>query len=241
MKKLSVPFVTFLLLALIGVASRSAATPVDPANYKKPIQVACVGDSITQGNGASQGHDWPSQLWDLLDADKWTVKNYGLWGRTLLKKGDSPYWVQPVFKDSHDANPDVVIIMLGTNDTKPANWAHHDEFYSDYKDLIDSYKSLPSKPHIYICLPCPGPAPGLSDINETNVLLEIPIITKVAADENVDLIDMHTPLLGKKLQPDNVHPNDAGANLLARAAFAALTGHPAPPPPPPGIVAKPHP
>jgi lysophospholipase L1-like esterase len=227
MKNISMNFV-FGALAFIGMtASSFAATPIDPASYKAPVKVACVGDSITQGNGAHGGYDYPSQLQRLL-GDKWQVKNFGLWGRTLLKKGDSPYWVQPVFKDSHDFNPDVVIIMLGTNDTKSENWPHRDEFYADYKDLVDSYKNLPGKPRVFVCLPCPGPGPGASGINEANVLLEIPIITKVATDENVDLIDMHTPLVGKKLQPDNIHPNDAGAALLAQAAANALTGKTAP-------------
>ena len=231
MKKSSLYFSAFVLLGFISAASPSAAAPVDLTKHKAPVLVACVGDSITQGMGADPGLDWPSQLWNLLDADKWTVKNFGLWGCTVLKKGDKPYWDQQVFKDSHAANPDVVIIMLGTNDTKPQNWAHHEELSGDYKALIDSYKSLPSNPHIYICLPPPGPPPGKWGINEPDLLLEIPILTKLAADENADLIDMHTPLVGQNMQPDTVHPNDFGAGVIARAAFAALTGHPAPPKP----------
>src|SRR5690606_11483995 len=51
--------------------------------------------------------------------------------------------------------PNIVIIKLGTNDTKPQNWQFKDEFIEDYVDLINSFKNLPSKPTVLICNPIP--------------------------------------------------------------------------------------
>jgi acyl-CoA thioesterase I len=217
--------ITLLFFALSSfVAFADSPAPIDPAHYTAPVRVACVGDSITQGFGADNGKSYPSQLQAIL-GDKWLVQNFGVAGRTLLKKGDFPYWNEQAFKDAHDFKPDVVIIMLGTNDTKPQNWTHHDEFYADYKDLVDSFKNLPSKPRVFICRPCPVPDPGNYGINEENVHHEISSIDRLAADENVDIIDMHAALVHKpELLPDRVHPNTAGAGVMAQTAANALTG-----------------
>ena len=215
-------FISAAILILFG--SVAGAAPIDPANYTAPIRVACVGDSITQGAGATAGQSYPSQLQALL-GDKWQVQNFGVSGRTLLKKGDHPYEKEKAFTNAHEFKPDVVVIMLGTNDTKAQNWVHQDEFYADYKDLVDSFKSLSSSPHIFICRPPPVPEPGRFGINETNLQVEIPMIDKIAADENVDIIDIHAALAGKpEMQPDHVHPNNAGAGVMAQTIAAALTG-----------------
>jgi lysophospholipase L1-like esterase len=61
------------------------ATSVSAAT---PIKIACIGDSITAGHGASNASfAYPSQLQQLLGSD-YEVKNYGHSGRTMLKKGD---------------------------------------------------------------------------------------------------------------------------------------------------------
>jgi lysophospholipase L1-like esterase len=225
MKTIPATLIAFLFLAVTGVTGRAASpTPIDPANDGAPVRVACVGDSITAGMGAEKGKSYPSQLQAIL-GHKWEVKNFGVSGRTLLKKGDHPYWIEKAFKDAQDFKPDAVIIMLGTNDTKPSNWPHHDEFYADYKDLVETFKNLPSKPRVFICRPCPVPEPGNYGINETNIRLEIPLIDQLAAEEDVASIDMHAALDGQpKLFTDRVHPNTAGAGVMAQTAAEALTG-----------------
>ncbi len=225
MKTTPTKLITLASLILTSIVAFAAPpAPIDPANYSAPVRVACVGDSITQGVGAEKGKSYPSQLQALL-GDKWQVKNFGVSGRTLLKKGDHPYWNEKAFKDAQDFKPEVVVIMLGTNDTKPQNWAHHDEFYPDYKDLVETFKNLPSKPRIFICRPCPVPGAGNYGINETNVGLEIPLLDQLASEENAGIIDMHAALLDKpQLLPDRVHPNTAGAGVMAQTVADALTG-----------------
>lgn len=216
-----------LMFAASLLPAALAAAPINPADYKEPVRVACIGDSITQGSGAAKGKSYPAQLQELL-GDKWKVGNFGVSGRTLLKKGDFPYWKEKAYQKALSFKPDVVIIMLGTNDTKPQNWKHEAEFVSDYKNLINSFLALESKPRVFICRPCPVPEPGNFGINQTNITEEIKRLDALAAEMKLDIIDMHAALAGKPvLLPDRVHPNTEGAGEMAKAAFAALTGKPA--------------
>ncbi len=204
--------------------------PVKPADYKAPVQVACIGDSITQGSGAAKGQSYPSQLQALL-GDSWKVGNFGVSGRTLLKKGDHPYWTEKAYQEALKSEPDVVVIMLGTNDTKPQNWKFEAELVPDYTELVKSFQTLATKPRVYVCRPCPVPEPGNYGINETNVKEEIKRLDLLANEMKLRVIDMHAALADKpQLLPDRVHPNTEGAGEMAKAAFKALTGTPAPEP-----------
>ena len=218
--------ITFFLGVRLGSASPG---PLDPAAFDRPIRVACIGDSITFGMGADEGMSYPAQLQTLLGA-QWEVANFGISARTLLLKGDLPWRNEPAFRNAQDFEPDVVIIMLGTNDTKPQNWEHIDEFYSDYSDLVDVFAGLPGKPRIYVCRPCPVPEPGNWGISEANILKEIPLIDRLAEEKGLGLIDMHAALeFMPELLPDRVHPNTSGALVMAETAYAALTGTPVAP------------
>ncbi len=223
MKSLKVAI--FSLLIFVGAcASTHTSRPVDTAQYTRPIRVACVGDSITAGVGAAKGKSFPAQLLEMLGS-KWDVKNFGVSARTLMRSGDYPYCKEQAFKSAQDFDPDVVVIMLGTNDTKPHNWEHSDQFYSDYRDMVQVFTALPSRPRIYVCRPCPVPAPGNYGINEKNVQLEILLINQLAKELHLGIIDMHAALEARpELFPDRVHPNTAGATIMAETACKALTG-----------------
>jgi lysophospholipase L1-like esterase len=222
--KLIAMVVLSLGLSATGAMAAAPMAPIDSSAYKAPVRVACVGDSITQGIGAEKGKSYPSQLQELL-GDSWKIGNFGVSGRTLLKKGDHPYWNEKAYQNALGFKPDVVIIMLGTNDTKPPNWKHEAEFVADYKELVNSFLALESKPRVYVCRPCPVPGAGNYGINEICVKEEILRLDALAAEMKLGIIDMHAALADDpKLLPDRVHPNTAGAGEMARAAFAALTG-----------------
>jgi lysophospholipase L1-like esterase len=218
-----------LLAGLLSISAIAAApmSPVKPSDYKAPVKVACVGDSITQGSGAAKGKSYPAQLQELLGAE-WKIGNFGVSGRTLLKKGDFPYWKEKAYQEALKFEPDVVIIMLGTNDTKPQNWKHEKEFVDDYAELVNSFQGLASEPRIYVCRPCPVPEPGNFGINDKNLQEWIKRIDRLAEEMQLGVIDMHKALADKpQLLPDKVHPNTEGAGEMAKAAFTALTCKPA--------------
>ena len=186
------------------------------------IKVACVGNSITFGYGLKPAESYPTVLQQLLGSN-YEVSNYGLSGRTLLKKGDRPYWKELKYNDVLALNPDVVIIKLGTNDTKPQNWQYKTDFISDYLDFINSFKQLASHPKIYICTPFPI-YNNRYNIRDSIVVADmLPAIDTIAARSGATIIDLHKYFGAKPwLVTDGVHPNKDGAILLAYRVFEAI-------------------
>ena len=151
---------------------------------------------------------------------EFTVRNFGVNGATLLKKGDLPYWKLKAFKDATAFGPNIVIIKLGTNDTKPQNWNQAGtEYEADLRALIAHFQKQPANPAIYLCLPVPVYQDRWG-INEKTVT---PVIKKVAKDNKLPVIDLYKALSQKpEMFPDKIHPNAAGAKLMAETILAAL-------------------
>lgn len=188
------------------------------------IKVACIGDSITAGSGVDTPatNAYPVVLGRLLGAN-YQTRNFGVGGRTLLRKGDYPYWNEPAFRDATNYAPKIVTIKLGTNDSKYYNWRYKDQFAADFRDLIEVFANLPSRPRIFVCLP--APAYGLQfDINPEVIKNEIiPLIKQVAREKGVMTVDLYTALSGRpELFPDLIHPNTAGAAIIAKTLHGAL-------------------
>ena len=207
-------FITFCVIPFVGFTQ---------AKEPKRQVLACVGDSITQGVGAERGQSWPAQAQKIL-GKKWRVENFGLSGTTLMNSGNKPYQKSQQFKDALSSNPDVVVIMLGTNDTKPANWRHSAKDYeADYRDLISDFQKLASKPRIYLCLPPYIAKKGRWGINNEDTKMQIPIIKKIAKNLKLEFINVYAALEGQDhLIPDTVHPNTGGAALIAKAVTTSL-------------------
>jgi acyl-CoA thioesterase-1 len=188
-------------------------------------KIACVGDSITYGAGIKdrEKNSYPAQLQTILGKG-YEVKNFGVNGATLLKKGDNPYWKTKAFEEAKNFAPDIVVIKLGTNDTKPQNWAHKDEYAADFKTMVEEFKGLPSKPRIFLCHPVPA-FPGNFGIRDEIIKNEvIPLVDQVAKETGATVIDLYTALADSKdLFPDKVHPNAAGAKIMADAIAKAVT------------------
>ena len=101
------------------------------------VKVACIGNSITDGHGIDMASvfGYPAQLQKILGKDYW-VKNFGVGARTMLNKGDYPYMNELAWKDAQAFDPDIVVIKLGTNDSKPENWQYGAEFKKDLQQMI---------------------------------------------------------------------------------------------------------
>ena len=205
--------ITLILLSVI-VLTISACN-------REPVRVACVGDSITYGHGIKDRlHDaYPGVLSSML-GEKYDVRNFGVSGTTTMMGTDMPYMNEQAYKDALEFNPQIVTIKLGTNDSKPFNWKEQEHFKKDLKTLIESFRSLPSKPKIWLCLPVPayGHAWSINDSIIYNGV--IPYIKEVAQEENLSLIDLNTPFQGKKQYfPDTIHPNEEGEKMIAEIIY----------------------
>ena len=204
---------TLILLSVIALILTACTS--------EPVRVACVGDSITYGHGIKDrlNDAYPGVLSSML-GEKYDVRNFGVSGTTTMMGTDMPYMNEQAYKDALEFNPQIVTIKLGTNDSKPYNWKEQEHFKQDLKTLIESFRALPSKPKIWLCLPVPayGRAWSINDSVIYNGV--IPYIREVAQEENLPLIDLNTPFQGKRQYfPDTIHPNEEGERMIAEIIF----------------------
>lgn len=213
MKNKTIPVLLFAFLFFICFSSCD----------KEPITVACIGNSITYGPREDGGsYSYPGQLQQLL-GDGYDVFNFGYSGRTLLKKGDYPYWNEVHLKAAKALHPDIVVIKLGTNDTKPQNWQYGDEFEADYKALIEEFTTLSSPPKIWICYPVPAFEIRWGIRDSVVVHGVIPVIDKISSELNIPIIDLYQPFLDKgSLFPDGIHPDKEGSRIMAEIIGKAI-------------------
>lgn len=188
-----------------------------------PTKVACVGDSITYGGGVRDKNSYPAQLGVAL-GDKWSVENFGVSGATLLKNGDKPYWNLDRYQAALKFQPNIVIIKLGTNDSKSWNWLHKSEYVSNYIELIKSFQNLESKPTVWISYPVPAYSGAWGIFGEVITSEIIPMIDEVAKKADVTIVDLYSALSGKnEFFPDGIHPNAEGSKLMAATVANAIS------------------
>ncbi|RYY93539.1 MAG: sialate O-acetylesterase [Chitinophagaceae bacterium] len=199
----------------------------EQARAQQRIKVACVGNSITEGVGVAPGKRYPEILQELLGG-RYDVRNFGISARTLLRKGDFPYWKEALYDSALAWAPDIVIIKLGTNDSKPQNWRYGGEFRTNYTDFVRSFQLLASHPKVYACTPLPVFEERWG-INDPVVRRKIvPAVRKVARKTKATLINLYEPFAGKAaLTYDGIHPNAEGCLLLAQVIYSALLKKPA--------------
>ena len=198
-------------------------------SFKAPkvdaVRVACIGNSITDGMGIGMApvKGYPAVLQKKL-GDGYQVKNFGVSARTMMNKGDLPYMNELAWRDAKAFNPNIVIIKLGTNDSKTHNWAHGaDEYRQSMQAMIDTLKALPSKPKIYLCSPIPAFKDSWTISDSVIVNGEMPIIKKLAKKNKCQFIDLHTSYTyGDMMLKDGIHPNAKGAAKMADIIFDAI-------------------
>jgi lysophospholipase L1-like esterase len=190
----------------------------------EPVRVAFIGDSITERVGTSDDPvNYPEHLETLL-GDDFELGNFGYGGATMSHRGGVfSYWNLPEYAEAKAFEADIATIMLGTNDTKPQVW-DATAFESDYNDMIEELQNLPSNPTIVLLLPVPVFGANEFDIRGDVLRDEvIPIIERLGAEHELDVIDLHTPLVTRMdLFPDNVHPTAEGGLIVAEQLVAPL-------------------
>ncbi|TRW23516.1 T9SS type A sorting domain-containing protein [Flavobacterium zepuense] len=199
-----------------GVTISTATVALQPSDT---IKVACMGDSITYGYSLSNPgvYSYPARLQDLLP-DGYTATNYGSSGKTLLFNSGASYITNANYSNAVNSEPNIIVIMLGTNDSRQITWdALGSNFIDNYKTMINQLQNLPSNPRIFIALP-PKAFSSAFDINETRLASDIrPDIVTVANETGVSVIDVFdaskdTP----SAFPDGVHPGESGGLLIAQ-------------------------
>jgi len=194
-------------------------------------RVACIGNSITDGYGIDMAdvQGYPAQLQRNL-GNGYCVRNFGVSGRTMLNHGDHPYMKEKAWTEAKAFLPDIVVIKLGTNDSKAVNWdSYGKEFRPDLQQMIDELNALPSHPRILLCNPIKADSPRKAgdprQIRDSIIVADIlPAIQKVAKKNKLQVIDLQPVVeLGTdQMQRDGIHPTAKGAAKIADAVAAAI-------------------
>lgn len=193
------------------------------------IKVACVGDSITYGHGVRNWskNNYPAVLQKLL-GDEYNVQNFGVSGSTTQKTGDQPYVDTKSYKLSIEYNADILIFMLGSNDSKPYNWKDRESFKKEYIDLLNTYISDNDSLKVYLCTvskvyyddESQTSGPSTFDIQGDKVEIINDVIKEVAAEYGCNYIDIYS--LTKEHPEwfkDNIHPDADGAKAIAEEMY----------------------
>lgn len=204
-----------LVLALL--ASGIAVYYLLGSHQPERIRVACVGDSLTQSS------EYPYDLWSLIGTQNYDLRNFGAGSTTVLRTSETPYMNTSAYLETLDFQPNIVIIMLGTNDAQPSLHRYNESFASDYSALINSFTGLESKPEVWIVLPPPildNRSGAIDSAYFDNTI--IPSIVQAANQTDVPVIDVNSSFVGHPdYYRDGLHVNSAGARVIAETVYHA--------------------
>ncbi|MFW5858180.1 MAG: GDSL-type esterase/lipase family protein [Planctomycetota bacterium] len=210
------------------------ALPVAAGEDEVPLRVACVGDSITWGDRLEDraAECYPARLAAKLGAAA-AVRNFGASGATMQKRlpPNRTYWRKEKFGEAIVFAPDVVVLMLGTNDSV-RDWFDEEAYGDDALDLIALFRMLPTRPTVIVCTIPPLFLPE-AKVPETvhpsgsqpTLIAETiaPAIRRIAEKADAPLVDAYALFEGREdLLPDKIHPGKEGADMLAEAVAKAI-------------------
>jgi lysophospholipase L1-like esterase len=208
--------ISFLLIISI-IVTVCVQTSLYHLNNTKIIRIGCIGDSITEIT------IYPGELQRML-GDDYRVGSFGTSGATVLLNTYIPYIYQTSFLRAKVFLPDIVVIMLGTNDARTDHFKSIDNFVADYMSLIREIQKIKSHPQIFLVKPPPlfDNEFYLEDSNLSEGI--IPRIEQIAEEQGFPIIDVYSVMEGHpEYFFDGVHPNDEGATVIATQVYNALS------------------
>ena len=201
----------------IGVMVYSMGNPKPLVSGEGETRIICVGDSITYGQGVLGSRKTSTFTALLADETGATVVNYGLCNRTLLSNGNFPYTGEHHYADSLAEDADIVIIMLGSNDSKPTFW-DKEQFTREYREFIKSYLNMKSSPEVYVMIPTAiYIEQDGGNCDDATVGGELTDVVRALGDElGVGVIDLYSLTKGHpEWFSDGLHPNAEGNRAIA--------------------------
>lgn len=187
------------------------------------IKIAAVGDSLTYGYGLENrvGDAYPSILLEKLGSN-YQVSNFGMSGRSLLSTTEYPYLQEKNAKLSLESESDIVIIMIGSNDSRPAFW-NREQFIKEYRELVALYIAMSSQPDVLLVVPpyVPTSRFGLNNAVVRDDLQEI--IPQVAKEFKLPYVNLYPVTEGHlEYYSDGLHLTPLGNRVIAEAIYYAL-------------------
>lgn len=211
-------FIVMMMMSACGMIDQSAELPVSEIN-EDSLRIAAVGDSITAEYTENAGY--PEILDDMLGKD-YIVRNFGKSNYAAQVSSDFPYMRTNEYKESLAFNPNLVLLMLGTNDSKNRNWEGPEQFKEEYTALLESYLELESVSRVILASP---PTVFVESafrgaINQNNINPIRDIVAEVAGEYDLEFIDMMKQTANHpEWFFDGIHPTPAGAEQLAQIFY----------------------
>ena len=195
--------------------------PGKPDRNKR--RIACIGDSITFGAGVAQTRQrdaWPF-VWQRSLGGIFQVLNYGVSGATLQREGDFPYHRVGFLKHLKKARPELIVLMLGTNDSKPYNWDAA-RFKREYEEFVWELIALPW-PHRIVLMTPPMAFPeehsGIIAFDIENLPIRDvirPLVCALGKQYGLQVLDLYALTRNHpEYFVDGVHPNENGNRVIA--------------------------
>lgn len=200
-------------------------------------KVAFLGDSITEGSGASKVENRYTDVFGRISGAK--VYNYGISGTRIAPqhaKSDDRFDLDFILRaDEIEKDADIIVVFGGTND-----FGHGDAPFGELSDTTDEtfcgslrvlYEKLINR--------CPAaqivvltPLHRLSEnvtVNERGIPCKplkayVDAIRTIAEYYSLPVLDLwsvsgfqpHVDVIREKYMPDGLHPSDLGHAILAR-------------------------
>lgn len=240
-KTLKIILITILVVAIVGalllyVLHYNGYSGLRHHTEPKAgqIKVACVGDSITYGHGIGNWskNNYPARLQEIL-GDQYHVANFGVSGATLSNDGDQPYTATSQYKLSLEYAPDILVLMLGSNDSKPENWVDEIKFCLDLDKLVNSYITVNPNVKILLCTPATAFYKN-SNSSLTNFNIRPAVVQNISnsvvsfAFSNLKKIEDIVHIYDLTANhpewfSDYVHPNAEGARAIAELVASKVS------------------
>lgn len=200
---------------------------ISVASAAEKTKIAFVGDSITYGANLTdiETECFASIIKEKVGAD-YEVMNFGKSAKCALSTSLQPYTDTEEYKASIEFEPDILFIMLGTNDIKNENWDEgKDNFEKDYLALIDSYRKAKPDLKVYVGIPPRIFKENVYGTRSPEILEKegIPAIYNVAVEAGAMTIDFFEPTKeNPEYFPDFLHPNAEGHKVFADIIYNAM-------------------
>jgi len=192
-----------------GVSNKPLATP--PAASNRP-KIVAFGDSLTAGFGLLEKESYPYLLQEKLNADgfDYEVVNAGVSGDTTLGGVERIDWVLGI------DNVKILILGLGANDLLRGMPV------AKIKANLDKIirKAKAKNVQVLLCGMLAPPTMGTEYQREYTF-----VFPDLATEHKTDFLPflLENVALKKELnQADGIHPNEAGAKIMADNIYKAL-------------------
>lgn len=197
-----------------GDTARLAAA-MKKAERGEEVTVGVIGGSITQGSSASnQNNCYASKFFDWwskkFPEGKFSFINAGIGGT------DSYLGVHRVDEQLLSYEPDIVIVEFSVNDTDKVM-----NKYS-YDSLVRKILSAENEPAVILLFTTQENGTSLQDVHkEIGAAYDLPMISY--RDAVYPEVEAGT-LKWTDISPDNIHPNDAGHDIIGQILGRYLDG-----------------